>query len=250
MALSPGYWYFWMDMGLWAIAFFCLGWAWPRLILRTRLIAAATAGWVMLLQVVNELLSLRIFHAWSFSLEHNRFIGIEWLGAPLEEYLFWFAFSWMIPFLYSGFRQNQKTVAEPGRLAAQPEKCASTKPEFDVKLKAPEDNSPGVTQAKKLYLIWWVLGTLAVIAGLLPFFRKKIDWSALLKTSAIFIVIMTAAESAGLYWKWWIWNPAQLLGPKVGLIPLEEFSLYFLVVPLLVVFQTGFEWMGEKIFEE
>ena len=104
--MHPGYGYLWMDLALWGITLGIMVWAWPRLTGRARSGACLTAFLVMVLQVLNEVLSLDIFHAWSFSLEHNQFIGIQWLGAPLEEFLFWFAFAWMIPFLYAGLRRS------------------------------------------------------------------------------------------------------------------------------------------------
>jgi hypothetical protein len=105
LRLLAAYGYFWMDLALWGATLGVLVWAGRRISARARTVAALTALVVMLLQVGNEVLSLNIFHAWSFSLEHNQFIGIQWLGAPLEEFLFWFAFAWWIPFLYAGLRR-------------------------------------------------------------------------------------------------------------------------------------------------
>jgi len=91
---------------------------------------------------------------------------------------------------------------------------------------------------KKLYLVWWLIGVLTQILLCLPLVIKRIHWCALAVTSIFFIVIMYVVETIALYWGWWIWNEQQLWGPKVGLIPLEEFLLYFLVVPSLVTFQS------------
>ncbi len=95
-------WYFILDLGIWGVAAAVMLWAWPRLDKSWRLTASLTAVLVMVLQVGNEVLSFNLFKAWSFSLEHNRLIGWNILGAPAEEYLFWFAFAWFLPFLYSG----------------------------------------------------------------------------------------------------------------------------------------------------
>jgi hypothetical protein len=77
-------------------------WAWRIMTPQWRASAVITACIVMVLQVFNELLSLHVFHAWDFSQEHNRLVGVDLWGAPIEEYLFWFAFAWFVPFLYSG----------------------------------------------------------------------------------------------------------------------------------------------------
>lgn len=90
---------------------------------------------------------------------------------------------------------------------------------------------------KQLYLAWWLLGVFLQVFISLPFIIKRIHWKALSLTSLVFIVIMYISETIALYWGWWVWNENQLWGPKVGLIPLEEFLLYFLVVPSLVAFQ-------------
>ncbi|MEW6515763.1 MAG: hypothetical protein AB1439_02495 [candidate division FCPU426 bacterium] len=100
-------WYLLLDVFLWAVAAGLMLWAWPRMDAAGRRDACLTACLVMALQVGNELLSLRVFHAWSFSQAHNRLLGLDLLGAPVEEYLFWFAFAWMIPFGYAGLASRE-----------------------------------------------------------------------------------------------------------------------------------------------
>jgi len=95
-------WYLVLDLVLWGITVVIILWVWPRLSNYWRISALLVVGLVMVLQVLNEVLSLHIFEAWTFSEAHNRLLGIILWGAPIEEYLFWFAFAWMIPFLYSG----------------------------------------------------------------------------------------------------------------------------------------------------
>lgn len=91
---------------------------------------------------------------------------------------------------------------------------------------------------KRLYLIWWVVGVLAQIAACLPAAWKHLRWRALAWTSLGFIALMFCVETLALYWGWWIWNEQLLWGPKVWLVPLEEFLLYFLVVPSVVTIQV------------
>ncbi|MBN1594596.1 hypothetical protein JW933_01585 [candidate division FCPU426 bacterium] len=98
---------------------------------------------------------------------------------------------------------------------------------------------------KRLYLVWWVAGVLLQVLASLPFVFKKIHWRALLLTSLVFLGIMYLSETLALYWGWWVWNEDLLWGPKVGLVPLEEFLLYFLVVPSLVCIQCVVQGIGE-----
>jgi hypothetical protein len=100
-------WYLLLDAALWLIALSLIWWSWPRLNAGWRRSALFAACLVMVLQVGNELLSLNVFQAWSFSQVHNRLLGVELWGAPLEEYLFWFAFAWMIPFGYAGLASRE-----------------------------------------------------------------------------------------------------------------------------------------------
>jgi lycopene cyclase domain-containing protein len=100
---------------------------------------------------------------------------------------------------------------------------------------------------KQLYLVWWLLGVFLQIIISLPFIIKRINWKALGLTSLVFIVIMYASESIACYWGWWVWNENQIWGPKVGLIPLEEFLLYLLVVPSLVAFQCVIQNTMDKL---
>ncbi len=95
-------WYFILDLGLWALTAAVVASAWPRMGKAWRRSACATALVVMVLQSFNEVLSRKVFQAWTFSYEHNRMIGISLLGEPVEEHLFWWAFAWMIPFGYAG----------------------------------------------------------------------------------------------------------------------------------------------------
>lgn len=111
-----GYWYLFLDLALCGLAAATVLWAWPRLDRPWRRSALWTAGTVMLLQCVNEYLSLHVFRAWTFSFEHNHLVGLDVLGVPVEEMLFWFAFAWFIPFAYSGlaalFRPAASSPAE------------------------------------------------------------------------------------------------------------------------------------------
>ncbi|MCD4814366.1 lycopene cyclase domain-containing protein [bacterium] len=100
---------------------------------------------------------------------------------------------------------------------------------------------------RRLYLVWWLLGVLIQVIAGLPFCLKKIQWKSLLWTTLVFLVIMTISETIALHWGWWIWNENQIWGVKIGLIPLEEFLLYFLVVPSLVVFQSWFQLLLDKL---
>ncbi len=102
---------------------------------------------------------------------------------------------------------------------------------------------------KRLYLIWWVIGTLIQVLLTLPFIWKRINFKAFAWTFLIFIVLMFSVESLALYWGWWVWNEQELWGIKVGLVPLEEFLLYFLVVPSLVTIQNLIELTLEKIIK-
>lgn len=99
--MRPWPWYFLMDLGLWAISLVIVGWSWKRLNRLWKLTALVTAIVVMGLQTWNEWLSYNVYKAWGFSQAHNTLLGINFLGAPVEEHLFWFAFAWMVPFLYA-----------------------------------------------------------------------------------------------------------------------------------------------------
>jgi len=91
---------------------------------------------------------------------------------------------------------------------------------------------------KRLYLIWWVVGVAVQVGVSLALARKHVHWRAMLWSSLIFVVFMFMVESLALYWGWWVWNEQTLWGIQVGVIPLEELLLYFLVVPSLVGIQS------------
>ena len=90
---------------------------------------------------------------------------------------------------------------------------------------------------KKLYWIWWVIGPLIQVIVTLPLVFKRIHLRAILITSAFFIAAMFSLENLAIYWGWWIWNEQKLWGPKVLLVPLEEFLLYLIAVPAVITIQ-------------
>ncbi|NTV52967.1 MAG: hypothetical protein HGA76_08160 [Candidatus Firestonebacteria bacterium] len=95
-------WYLFLDILLWIWASWAFFRTWPKLGFVHRASACSSAVCIMTLQTVNELMSRKMFSAWTFSYEYNSMIGLDFLGEPLEEYLFWWAFAWLIPFGYYG----------------------------------------------------------------------------------------------------------------------------------------------------
>lgn len=86
-----------------------------------------------------------------------------------------------------------------------------------------------------LYWFWWLLGVCAQVVILLPGVIKSLHFRAMLTTSCLFVVLIFVLENLGIYLGWWIWNERKILGPKVLLLPLEEFLLYFVVVPSVLI---------------
>jgi len=103
---------------------------------------------------------------------------------------------------------------------------------------------------KKLYWIWWVIIPVIYILSMLPVVIKRIHWRALVVTSGLFILSMVVLENIALYYGWWIWNENKLLGPKVLLVPLEEFLTYFVGGPFLVVCQILIRKFWEKMLKK
>ncbi len=99
--MRPWPWYFMMDLILWGISLALVKWSWSKLSRSWKTTAMVTATLVMGLQTWNEWLSFNVYKAWGFSQAHNTLLGIHFLGAPVEEHLFWYAFAWMVPFLYA-----------------------------------------------------------------------------------------------------------------------------------------------------
>lgn len=90
---------------------------------------------------------------------------------------------------------------------------------------------------RRLYWIWWLLGVLAQVLVSLPWVFKQLHLRALVVTSVCFILLIFGLENLGIYLGWWIWNEQKILGIKVLLLPLEEFLLYFVVVPSVLIIQ-------------
>lgn len=94
-------WYLITDIFLWTVTVLVLRWSWPQIGKISRITAATNAVWIMLLQTTCEILSRKL-NVWTFAYDHNTMIGINLMGEPIEEYLFWWAYAWVIPFGYYG----------------------------------------------------------------------------------------------------------------------------------------------------
>ncbi len=116
-------WYLILDILLWIWAGWTIRWAWPKLGRVHRWSACSAAVCVMALQTLNEFMSRRIYNAWTFSFDHNSMIGINFLGDPLEEYLFWWSYAWLIPFGYYGlvawFGKKDQARGLPPKITVQ-----------------------------------------------------------------------------------------------------------------------------------
>ncbi|MBL8992471.1 MAG: lycopene cyclase domain-containing protein [Spirochaetia bacterium] len=89
----------------------------------------------------------------------------------------------------------------------------------------------------------WALVAIPFIIALNFFVHAKgIDWGSVWMTVMLFLVTLGLIEHLAIYRGYWVYNEARLLGPKIFGVPIEEWVIYYIFPPILVV--SAFEYVS------
>ncbi len=195
-----------------------------------------------IITVVIEKLMI-FFDVWGFSNATHRLIGISFLGAPIEEYVYW----WLAPVVVSVTYYAMVKLKSGSNLVTYPSwteaSVASLLAKFttevvdNLKTKDPdvyletnntkvnEDNTSSYSRGKKAPVWIWVAVFVIIFGAVLyRFFRGS--WKAVLATTLIFLCIAYPNELYSLHSGFWVYNQNRMLGPWVLGVPIEEWIMY------------------------
>lgn len=179
------------------------------------------------------------FDVWGFSNRQYRLMGIELLGAPIEEFIYWWLCPVVVAFAYIAHLRTD-TVEGPTAFHAlelallarygTDKLQASTRPDHSDYLQTDGvvDRGDGTYQrGQRKPTYFWI--QLFVVALIVLFIRTfKGSWKAVAWTVAVFVATAFPNEAYSISKGFWVYNENRLLGISFLHIPLEGWMMYFL----------------------
>lgn len=188
-----------------------------------------------------------VFDVWGFSSSNAGLIGINFWGAPIEEYLYW----WMAPvvvvttYLAVCKRGNLKVKVENqlpilldfGLLAAifkfGSEKMEENSDKTDKVylenqgVKNSDDKTVNRKYERGSKVPVWSFVVAFVLACLaFGYFFFRGSYKAVLATTLVFLLVAYPNELYSLYQGYWVYNNNKMIGVWVLWVPLEEWFMY------------------------
>lgn len=182
-----------------------------------------------------------VLDIWGFSNDNFRLIGVNFWGAPVEEYVYW----WMSPVVvgsqYMALALMHRFVsleASNGRfylwLLGLSKIASETIQKYanDSNIDYVENDPKATKQEYGTYKrgkkapawIYVQLAIIVTILALMRFYRGR--WAALWWTTATFVAVGYGNELYALHQGFWVYNANRLLGPFVLGVPVEEWIMY------------------------
>ena len=179
------------------------------------------------------------FDTWGFSNAKCRLIGINFLGAPIEEYIYWWMAPILVGIMYLVFRKIKEIDTFPPAIESAIEYLAyissrymNTSTSTDAtKYLEGEGVSPNegayVRGAKKFPTwIWIQILLIAVLIYLKRYFKG--NWLIVLQVSFIFACVAFIGELHAIDYGFWAYNKQRVLGIFIFRIPIEQYPMYVL----------------------
>lgn len=184
-----------------------------------------------------------VFDVWGFSNRHAGLCGLDFWGAPVEEYVYW----WMAPiivcvsYVVAVRDRNALSSFEVPRFLSIAASTMSLKAVSDAMTKvadagssaylesngtSPESSSPSKYKRGTKFPVWiWVVAfVLVALAVAYVFFRGS--WKAVLATTAVFVCVAYPNELYSLSQGYWVYNQNRMIGPWLFGVPVEEWAMY------------------------
>ncbi|MEN9354733.1 MAG: hypothetical protein RL318_2058 [Fibrobacterota bacterium] len=174
------------------------------------------------------------FNVWGFSHVSRYLTGYTWLGAPIEEYIYWAMCPAIVALLYllQG-RTRVATLPDPGYLkplVAFVEGLDKIKAKSDDVKYVPDQSVDADSHysagKKRLVYIWVQVAILSTILLLLRSFHGS--WRNTFTTTIAFTACAFPNELYCLHAGYWVYNTNTLLGVFLWDIPLEGYLMYVL----------------------
>lgn len=181
------------------------------------------------------------YDIWGFSRRHFRLIGITFLGAPIEEYIYWYLCPVLVALAYLVMGRvpikaaKQKLLAEGAAAATAKvgtEIVEEVAPKLAQGVHYVEDDPAAVIEdagkyARGLRFPGYVWLQVAIVGGIVLLWRHyRGNWKSLIWATILFIAVAYPNELLGLHNGFWTYNTQRLLGPWILGVPIEEWAMY------------------------
>lgn len=173
------------------------------------------------------------FDVWGFTNDSQALLGYHFLGAPVEEYNFWFYCPGIVGFSYILFSKSKVKSLLPAPFVSFFISIFRT---IETKIQRPDTNTEYVKDSKdgkytrgNKYPVYIYLQILLI--GSVIYMRKMFRGSvkATILTTALFFFTMFPYEQYAIAEGFWTYNTARMIGLYILNVPVEGWCMY--IVP-------------------
>jgi len=179
------------------------------------------------------------YDTWGFSNSHGRFIGINFLGAPIEEYVYWWMAPVLVGILYIIFRKLKTIETFPPAIESSLEYLGYISSVYMKSSKIKDETlyleNDGVVVENGAYSrgtkkfptwIWIQIFLVAILIYLKRYFKG--NWLTVFSVSFIFACVAFIGELHAIDYGFWVYNKQRMIGIYFLNIPIEQYPMYFL----------------------
>lgn len=209
---------------------------WRKYTRRDLIVVGILIAFSDVMTLVIEKLML-YYDVWGFSNRHFRMIGLQLFGAPVEEFIYWWACPVVVALGYVSFLRVDSAKAPSAIAVGEAALLAHAATEAIQSSHRPDptaylENSGVAVQndrqyergSKKPTYVWLQVIILAMIAWFARSFKGS--WKAVGWTVAVFVAIAYPNERYSLGSGFWTYNENKLLGIWILGVPVEEWIMY------------------------
>lgn len=192
----------------------------------------------IVISTIIEVIMLN-YDTWGFSKAHGRFIGVNFIGAPIEEYIYWWIAPILVGMLYITLRKITQIDPVPPGIESSVEYLGYIGSAF-MKSSNSADATPylendGVivqngsyVRGTSIFPTWmWI----QILVVLVIFYLKKYfkgNWLTVFAVSGIFACVAFIGELHAIDYGFWVYNKQRVIGIFFFNIPIEQYPMYFL----------------------
>lgn len=183
-----------------------------------------------------EIVMMRL-DVWGFTRRVHPLVGITFLGAPIEEYVYWALCPVIVGLGYMVFSRRAGAGGAPipveplllARLAryAQDLRLRSARDEVDY-VDAAEAGKDGRFSRGKRFPVY-IFVQIAIVGAILAMARfYRGSWRSMAWTTGVFFLVAFPNELYSLHNGYWIYNAERMIGVSLLDIPAEGWAMYFI----------------------
>lgn len=180
------------------------------------------------------------YDVWSFSNANFRLIGVDFLGAPIEEYVYWWMSAVIVAVAYVCFSRSRNGVVHvPNFLDYL---GASLLAKFETqKIQAKTEDAKDAStylenqnveiqgahyERGRKFPTWVVVASAVTLFAAALYRHFRGSWPALISTVLVFFCIAYPNELYSLHNGLWVYNQKRIFGFWLFGVPVEEWFMY------------------------